>query len=161
VTKTLSHQDLAVQLREQFGDAIIEATDAGLVVDADRLVEIASYLQLAPGLGFDFLNSVSGVDYERYFEVVYHLTSIVHNHSMVLKVRCYDHEKPVVPSVVSLWQAADFQEREVYDLMGISFAGHPNLERILLWEGFPGHPLRKDFLKVDAYRFYREGYPPE
>jgi NADH-quinone oxidoreductase subunit C len=64
----------------------------------------------------------------------------------VLKARCYDRENPVLPSVVGLWRTADFQEREIYDLLGISFTGHPNLKRIALWEGFEGHPLRKDFL---------------
>jgi NADH:ubiquinone oxidoreductase subunit C len=81
-----------------------------------------------------------------YFEVVYHLISLEHNHSLVLKTRCYDRDKPVVPSVVNLWRSADFQEREVYDLMGIIFDGHPNLKRLLLWEGFVGHPLRRDYL---------------
>jgi NADH:ubiquinone oxidoreductase subunit C len=86
------------------------------------------------------------VDYMDYFEVVYHLISLKHNHSLVLKTRCHDRGKPVVPSVVSLWRSADFQEREAYDLMGIVFDGHPNLRRLLLWEGFAGHPLRRDYL---------------
>ena len=86
------------------------------------------------------------MDYYDYFEVVYQLTSMKHNHSLVLKTRCYDRINPVVPSVVRLWRGADFQEREVYDLMGISFEGHPNLKRIALWQGFEGHPLRKDYL---------------
>ena len=78
--------------------------------------------------------------------MVYHLTSIEHNHSLVLKTRCYSRDNPTLPSVVGLWRGADFQEREIYDLLGISFEGHPNLRRIALWEGFDGHPLRKDFL---------------
>jgi NADH:ubiquinone oxidoreductase subunit C len=81
-----------------------------------------------------------------YFEVVYHLISLKHNHSLVLKTRCHDRGKPVVPSVVGIWRSADFQEREAYDLMGIVFDGHPNLRRLLLWEGFAGHPLRRDYL---------------
>jgi NADH:ubiquinone oxidoreductase subunit C len=64
----------------------------------------------------------------------------------VLKTRCNDREQPVVPSVISVWQGADFQEREIYDLLGIRFAGHPNMKRIFLWEGFKGHPLRRDYL---------------
>ena len=96
---------------------------------------------------FDYLNYVTAVDYYSYFEVVYQLTSLEHNHSVIIKTRCYGRDNPVVPSVVGLWQGADFQEREIYDLMGIKFEGHPNLKRIFLWEGFPGHPLRKDFIK--------------
>jgi len=80
-----------------------------------------------------------------YFEVVYQFTSFEHNHSLVVKARCYDRENPTLPSVISLWQGADFQEREIYDLMGIRFDGHPNMKRIFLWDGFPGHPLRKDY----------------
>ena len=69
-----------------------------------------------------------------------------YNHTLVLKTRCYDRNSAVVPSVVKLWRGADLQEREIYDLMGITFQGHPNLRRIVLWEGFQGYPLRKDYL---------------
>ena len=106
---------------------------------------MARFLKEAPGLEFDYLNSITAVDYPEHFEVVYYLASIANNHSIVLKTRCPDREAPQVPSVVSLWQGADLQEREVYDLMGIAFDGHPNLKRILLWQGFAGHPLRKDY----------------
>ena len=75
------------------------------------------------------------------------MTSTMHNHSIVLKTRCHDRENPSVPSVISLWQGADLQEREIYDLMGIRFEGHPNLKRLFLWDGFQGHPLRKDYLR--------------
>ncbi|MFC2021083.1 NADH-quinone oxidoreductase subunit C, partial [Chloroflexota bacterium] len=85
-------------------------------------------------------------DYFDYFEVVYHLTSMEHNHGLTIKTRCDDRDNPVVSSIVSLYQGADFQEREIYDLMGIRFEGHPNMKRILLYDGFQGHPLRKDFL---------------
>ena len=69
------------------------------------------------------------------------------NHSAILKTRRYGREEPSVDSVTSIWIGADLQEREIWDLMGIRFEGHPNLKRILLWENFPGHPLRKDFLR--------------
>src|SRR3972149_943495 len=80
------------------------------------------------------------------FEVVYHLLSIGHNLAATLKVRTHDRENPEVPSVTLVWRGAHFQERETYDLMGIRFQGHPDLRRIFLWDGFPGHPLRKDWL---------------
>jgi NADH-quinone oxidoreductase subunit C len=86
------------------------------------------------------------VDYYDHFEVVYLLISIQHNHSLMLKTRCYGRDNPSLPSVVSLWNGAIFQEREIYDLMGITFEGHPDMKRIFLWQGFQGHPLRKDYL---------------
>jgi len=116
------------------------------VVKSESLLEVAQYLKSSPELDFDYLTSITAVDYYEYFELVYQLTSLKYNHSLVLKTRCYGWDKPVVPSVVSLWRGADFQEREIYDLMGIRFDGHPNLERIVLWQGFDGHPLCKDYL---------------
>ena len=90
--------------------------------------------------------NLTAVDYMDYFEVVYNLISIKNNHSVVLKTKCYGRENLNVPSVVGLWRTADYQERETFDLFGISFEGHPNLKRLFLWEGFEGHPLRRDYL---------------
>jgi NADH:ubiquinone oxidoreductase subunit C len=81
-----------------------------------------------------------------YFELVYHLLSMRNNTSAVIKSKIFGREELSVPSVFSIWQGADLQEREIWDLMGIRFDGHPNMKRVLLWEGFPGHPLRKDYL---------------
>ena len=86
------------------------------------------------------------MDYIEHFELVYHLLSLRRNSSLVVKSRVPGRENLEVPSVYEVWKGADLQEREVWDLMGIYFDGHPNMKRILLWEGFPGHPLRKDFL---------------
>ena len=146
MTVALSGKEIAAKLEEQFPGSIIESSQNNLVVKSESLLEVATFLKTTPGLDFDYLTSITAVDYYDYFEVVYHLTSIKHNHSLVVKTRCYGRDNPVVPSVVSLWRGADFQEREIYDLMGISFSGHPNLKRIFLWEGFQGHPLRKDYL---------------
>ena len=96
-------------------------------------------------LDFDYLTNITGVDYFDDFEVVYQLISMKNNHSLTLKTRAYGRENSSVPSVTSLWRGAELQEREIYDLMGIRFEGHPNLKRIYLWEGFEGHPLRKDY----------------
>jgi len=115
-------------------------------VKSDFLLDIAQFLKEAPGLDFDYLNFVTAIDYYDHFEVVYMLSSLEHNHSLTLKTKCYDRQNPVLPSVVGLWQGADFQEREIYDLFGIKFEGHPNMKRIFLWEGFDGYPLRKDFM---------------
>ncbi|MDH5696047.1 MAG: NADH-quinone oxidoreductase subunit C [Dehalococcoidia bacterium] len=146
MTISLRGLDVAKQITDRFSDAVFEASDTSIVVKSDFLLEVAQFLKTTPGLDFDYLASITAVDYYDYFEVIYQLTSLQHNHSLVVKTRCYERRKPTLPSVVSLWRGADFQEREIYDLMGISFDGHPNLKRIFLWEGFPGHPLRKDYL---------------
>ena len=146
MTLALSGQEIANQIEEHFSGSIVESSQQSLVVDGKFLLPVATYLKTTPGLDFDYLTAITAVDYYDYFEVVYQLTSLQHNHSLVLKTRCYGRDNPALPSVVSLWRGADFQEREIYDLMGISFDGHPNLKRIVLWEGFKGHPLRKDYL---------------
>ncbi|MFC2000973.1 NADH-quinone oxidoreductase subunit C [Chloroflexota bacterium] len=145
MTVALSGKEIASQTEEKFPGSIVESTPEYLVVSSDDLLAVATFLKDTPGLDFNYLNYIAAVDYSSYFEVVYQLTSLEHNHSLIMKTRCYNRENPVLPSVVGLWQGADFQEREIYDLMGVSFEGHPNMKRIFLWEGFQGHPLRKDF----------------
>jgi len=146
MTVPRSGKEIARQIEKKFSGSIIESSPQALVVDSKSLLEIAAYLKNTRGLDFDYLTAITAVDYLDYFEVVYHLTSLQHNHSLVLKVRLYQREGPSLPSVVGLWRGADFQEREVFDLLGIRFDGHPNLRRIFLWEGFKGYPLHKDFL---------------
>jgi NADH-quinone oxidoreductase subunit C len=146
MTVALSGEEIAKQIAERFPGSVIESRPESLVVDTESLLGVASYLKSTPGLDFDYLTAVTAVDYYDYFEVIYQLTSLEHNHSLTVKTRCYNRANPVIPSVVGLWRGADFQEREIYDLMGISFDGHPNLKCIVLWEGFEGHPLRKDYL---------------
>lgn len=145
MTAALSAPDLAARLEKEFPGAIVESSADSLLVDSEKLPSIASFLKNTSELDFDYLTNLTAVDYKEYFELVYHLISISRNHSLTLKTRCYDRENPTVPSLVALWNAADLQEREVYDLFGIVFSGHPNMKRIFLWEGFPGYPLRKDF----------------
>ncbi len=145
MTVALSGTEIAAKLEKQFPCGIVESDGDSVVVNSQSLLEIASFLKTAAEFQFNYLTVVTAVDYRSYFEVVYGLTSLVHNHSLVLKVRVSERDNPVLPSVVGLWRGADLQEREIYDLMGITFEGHPNLKRIFLWEGFPGYPLRKDF----------------
>ncbi len=145
MTIALSGSEVVKKLAKDFNGAVSEAVNGSLVVKSDSLFKVAEYLKSSPELEFDYLISITAVDYLDYFEVVYHLVSIKHNHSLVLKTRCYDRERPAIPSITKLWQGADFQEREIYDLMGIKFEGHPNLKHIVLWDGFEGHPLRKDY----------------
>ena len=146
MTLVLSTEKLATKLEQQLPGSIIKSNKDNLLVNSGFLFNLASFLKTAPGLEFDFLSNITAVDYYDYFEVIYQLTSTKHNHSLVLKAQCYGRDNPVLPSLVNLWRGADFQEREIYDLMGIKFEGHPNLKRIVLWEGFQGHPLRRDYL---------------
>ena len=125
-----------------------------IYVPADRLVEVCKALRDLPSLKYQVLVEITAADYfprEPRFEVVYHLFSMKHKHSLVLKVmlpRWKDDqpgELPEVPSVSGLWSTADWHEREVYDLSGIYFTGHPNMRRILCPEDWVGHALRKDY----------------
>ena len=115
-------------------------------VKPSKIAEVCAFLKSDPGLDFNFLNSISAVDYINHFEVVYHLTSLRKQHTAIVKTRLDGRADLMLPSVYHLWRGADFQEREIWDLMGIAFSGHPNMKRIMLWEGFDGHPLRKDYL---------------
>ena len=146
MTVALSGKEIASQIEEKLPGSIVESSQDYLVVKNDSLLAVAAFLKDSKELNFDYLNYVTAVDYYDHFEVIYQLTSLEHNHTVVVKTRCYNRENPTLPSVVGLWQGADLQEREIYDLMGIRFEGHPNMKRIFLWEGFQGYPLRKDYL---------------
>ena len=151
MTRAFQGEELARFIQRRFPDAELEWDGDSLWIEPQRVREVARFLKEEPQLEFNFLNAVSAVDYIDHFEVLYRLTSFEHNHSAVVKTRVYGRENPSVPSVVEVWPGADFQEREVWDLMGVAFEGHPNLKRIMLWEGFPGHPHRRDFEDVIEY----------
>jgi len=144
------------RLRDAFGGAIGELTganrDASCTVEPPRIVEVCRFLQREPALRFDCLSNLSGVDYPKrgVIQVVYHLFSYPLRHWIVVKVDA-PRDNPVVPSVSGVWSAANWQEREVYDLLGVTFTGHPDLRRILMPEDWPGHPLRKDFVEPEEY----------
>jgi NADH-quinone oxidoreductase subunit C len=144
MTIALSSSEIADRLKDKFTDSIDEIKKDCLVIKSDFLLDIASFLKNTPGLDFDYLNCITSIDYHDYFELVYQLVSIKNNHSLILKTRCYQRDEPVILSIANVWQGADLQEREIFDLMGIRFEGHPNMKRIFLWDGFEGHPLRKD-----------------
>ena len=146
MTTALNGEQVAKKISKVSMDAVVAADRVAIIVTSQSLFKVAEFLKNTPGLDFNYLADLTAVDYSDYFEVIYHLVSLKHNHSLVLKTRCHDRDKPVVPSVTGLWRSADFMEREAYDLMGIVFDGHPNLKRLLLWEGFVGHPLRRDYL---------------
>ncbi len=119
---------------------------------SDRLVPAATLLK--DELGYDYLSAVTGVDWTDRFEVLYHIYSYDYGRQpgrLVLRVSLPRTDSPSVASVTGVWPGAEFQEREVYDLMGIRFTGHPDLRRILLDDDFRGHPLRKDFVPDPEY----------
>jgi NADH-quinone oxidoreductase subunit C len=124
--------------------------DATAVVAPHRIRDVLAFLRAEADLDFDVLCDLTAVDYHPRvprFEVVYHLYSIVQNHRIRVKV-ALDEGDCEIDSVVPLWPAANWMEREVFDLYGIRFRGHPDLRRILLYEEFEGHPLRKDYPKT-------------
>lgn len=145
MTEALSGEDTAGRIGEHLADAVAEFNESAVFVKGEALLEVARLLKDGPGFSFDYLTAITAVDYKDFFEVIYHLTSMTNNTSIVLKTRLHTRENPTLPSVVGVWKGADLQEREIYDLMGIAFDGHPNMTRIFLWDGFQGHPLRKDF----------------
>jgi len=146
LTTVLNAHEIAARLAEKLPGGDICDENGAVVVENGILFNTAELLKNDPEFDFNYLANLTSVDYMDFFEVVYNLVSLNKNHSLVLKTRCYDRNNPTVSSVYELWQTADYQEREVFDLMGIVFEGHPNLKRLFLWEGFPGHPLRRDYL---------------
>ncbi len=146
VIQAVAGEDLAQRLGAVLRDSVEEWDDSAVWVKPELLGEVAGFLKDDPELDFQFLNSISAVDFIGHFEVIYFLTSIRREHTAVVKTRVVGREDLTLPSVYHVWRGADFQEREIWDLMGIRFEGHPNMKRIMLWEGFEGHPLRKDYL---------------
>ena len=146
MTRALPGEDMARRINDAHPGAALRFNQTDVWLELDSLYDVMRFLKETSDLDFSFLTAITGVDYVEYFELIYHLLSMRRNHSIVLKTRCFGRDEPTVSSLVSLWQGADLQEREIWDLLGIRFEGHPNMKRVLLWEGFPGHPLRKDFL---------------
>jgi NADH-quinone oxidoreductase subunit C len=161
----LDNATVRERVQQQFGSAVLEASewrgDLALRITPEALLEIAAFLRNHPDLQYIFLSSITGVDYlsrEPRFEVVYHLRSLAFQHLLTLKVGAPE-EHPHVPSLVPLWPTATYQEREVYDMFGIVFDGHPDLQRILMPEDWDGHPQRKDeplVYEEVAFTFNRE-----
>jgi NADH-quinone oxidoreductase subunit C len=147
----MAETNLAVKkLKEKFPASILEVTtfrnEVTVTVSKGEIFEICKFLYSDPDLQYQMLTDLCGVDfYPEFprFEVVYLLYSMTKQQRLRLKVKVGNSES--VSSVESIWKAADWLEREVYDLFGISFDNHPDLRRILLWDGYEGHPLRKDF----------------
>jgi NADH-quinone oxidoreductase subunit C len=167
---------ILARLTGQFGPSIAasnaEAIDPWVEVAPAALPEVCRFLRDEPELRFNFLHCISGVDYlqtdpkkkvdwQPHLEVMYHLSSMVHGHRLVLKLvlpRWKDNvegQLPEVPTVSGIWKTANWHEREVYDLSGVYFRGHPDLRRILCPEDWVGHPLRKDYVMPLEYHGIR------
>jgi len=142
--------EFAQRLKAKFGDLISEPQEfrgewSVLLADAGRVAEVADFCKTE--LGLDYLVDVTGVDNygeDPRWTVVYELFSIGQNAYLRLKTSISE-ERGELPTVSAVWRTADWHEREIYDMMGVRFSGHPDLRRILMWEGYPHHPLRKDF----------------
>ena len=151
--KTLS--EIKQNIETKFPGTTVTIEGSSLVIPKECWSEVANFLKMNPEYSFDYLSSVTGVDYREYLEAVYHFYSTTKKEGpLTIKVRT-DKGKSVIPSVTPIWRSAEFQEREAYDLVGIHFEGHPDLRRILMWEGFQYHPLRKDYVQENQDR------PPE
>jgi NADH-quinone oxidoreductase subunit C len=138
------------RLQERFPGSVLEIKtfrdEVTATVSKEKVYEICRFLSSDPDLQYTYLTDLCGVDLfpqNPRFEVVYHLCSMKNNQKLRLKARAAENEP--VPSVESIFRVANWYEREAYDLFGISFENHPDLRRIMLWDGYEGHPLRKDF----------------
>ena len=147
---------ILARLREQLGDRVLATHDYRgdytAVISRDGISAALTLCRNDAGLSFDLLVDVTAVDYLRFpgredgprFEVVYHLYSVAHNHRLRLKVPL-EQDDAMIPTACGLWPIANWLEREAWDMFGIRFDGHPDLRRLLLYEEFEGHPLRKDY----------------
>jgi len=152
----LSHDPLVSAVRERFPGAVVDAKEVfglpTLWIARDHIVAVCQFLRDDPAAAFDFLTDLTArhiPDAEKPFEVVYHLYSFARNKRLRVKVDLAEGE--TCPSVVAVWGAANWMEREAYDLVGVRFEGHPDLRRLLLPEDWEGHPLRKDYPLLFRY----------
>jgi NADH-quinone oxidoreductase subunit C len=152
----MTTQEVHERLKARFGDDVGPLSepriDPSCVVKKDRIVEVCRFLKTEPGLELDFLEDETAVDWPKknVLEVVYHLLSYKHRHAIVLKVEL-DRAAPSVPSVEGVWKTANWFEREIWDLFGVTFPGHPDLRRIMLPDDWIGHPLRKDYQEAGGW----------
>ncbi len=152
----MTTNEIHERLKARFGDDVgplgEPKIDPLCVVKGERIVEACRFLKSEPGIELDFLEDLTALDQPKknQIEVVYHLLSYRHRHSIVLKVET-DRAKASVPSVEGVWKTANWFEREVYDLFGVEFPGHPDLRRIMLPDDWVGHPLRKDYQEAGGW----------
>jgi NADH-quinone oxidoreductase subunit C len=153
---SMTEEEVCNQLKAEFGEAVTGLSetkgDKFVVVKGDRIVDVCRFLKETTGLEFDYCQDITAVDWpaRKVIEVVFHVYSLVHRHGLVLKVET-DREVPSIPTVEGVWKAANWLEREVYDLFGVTFVGHSDLRRILLPDDWVGNPLRKDYQEAGGF----------
>lgn len=160
-------------LRQRFPQISWDEFSQSWVVPPANLIEIVCFLKDDPAFRMDYVSNLTGVDWlpakekikntdgtekeidkPGYLEVVYHFYSIEKKHGpVILRCRTASRENPVLPSITPVFRGAEFQEREIYDLYGIQFSGHPDLRRILMWDEFQDYPMRKDYREPDDYEW--------
>lgn len=170
----MNTQEIVDAIRKEHPDRVLwaefDAIDPWIEVEPESLAEICRALKDDPQLSFDTLHCISAVDYcepdekkaakvdwQPHIELLYHVSSIKHRHRIVVRVRLprwkdgIEGRLPELPSVAGVWRSANWHEREVYDLSGVEFSGHPDLRRILCADDWLGHPLRKDYKQPNEY----------
>ena len=153
----MTFEEIAAVLKGRFGvsaaAAVPEKGDPHVKVPASSLVEVCRFCRDDPRLEFRTLHCITGLDFpkEERFAVVYTLSSMGKRHTVHLRVEFPRGESPVLPTLVPVWDAANWHERETYDLFGIKFEGHPDLRRILLPDDWEGWPLRKDYRTAETW----------
>jgi len=160
-------------LAQNFPKIAWEESSQSWVVPSESLLEVVNFLKINPELSMDFVSNVAGVDWlpkkekvkaadgtekevdkPGYLEVVYHFYSMKKKHGPVaIRCRTNGRDNPIVPSITPLFRGAEFQEREIFDLYGVKFSGHPDLRRILMWDEYQDFPMRKDYKEPDDYEW--------
>ncbi len=144
--------DFGEEVVFNYNDGSAGDKDAWFQVEPYSIEEVCTKLKTEPDYHFDYLECITGIDFpdDNLIHVIYHLYSYTKKHRVVLK--CFvDREDPALPTLNDVWRAANWQERECYDLLGVLFDGHPDLRRLLLPDDWEGHPLRKDYEEPDEY----------
>src|SRR4030066_481854 len=164
----MDNNSILEKIKNKFADAIVETVEfrgeLTVVIKKEKLVEICKFLRDDSDLKFDHLADVSGVDFlERLpsFDISYHMYSIPKNHRLRIKIKVNENE--AIPTVTPVWSTANWHEREIFDMFGLKFDGHPDLRRILMADDWVGHPLRKDYpLGYEEVQFtFNKDRPPE
>jgi NADH-quinone oxidoreductase subunit C len=151
----MNPQEIAALLSEQFGDGILESETDNLnpwsAVNPPSILEVCRFIRSDSRLEMDHLELLGGVDYKDRIEVIYVVYSMKHRHRYTLKCRL-PREEPHLPTVESVWNVANWHERETYDMLGVLFDGHSDMRRILCPDDWEGYPLRKDYKAPESYR---------
>ena len=160
--RQLGGEQVGAALQQQFPDLNFVIEDEWGSIPPDSVSTVLGWLRESEDFDAAQLSNLTAVDRYDHVEVVYHLQSLDLNHQIAIKAKTIDSSPAVVESAYSVYKGALLQEREVYDLMGVRFEGHPDLRRLFLWDGFPGHPLRKDFMGMQGeLTSGLEGFPYE